>query len=116
LITTELRDSINVPVYLASIEEVRMALDETNVFLIQKFEVRKQIFSEVQGSLFENSKLFDDIISNSWKAIYGEVLKVHIGEELTNTYFQHLNKNLAKSVSRDWFNFMCEFLVVLVRK
>jgi hypothetical protein len=97
-------------------EEVRMALDETNIFVIQKFEMRKQIMSEVQGSLCENSKLFDDIVSNSWKAIYGEVIKVHIGEELANTYFQHLNKNLAKSGSKDWFNFMCEFLVVLVRK
>ncbi|CAM6039785.1 unnamed protein product [Sphagnum compactum] len=116
LITTELRDSINVPIYLPSMEEVRMALDETNVFLIQKFEVRKQIASEVQGSLSEKSKLFDDIISNSWNAIYGEVLKVDIGEELANTYFQHLNQNLAKSDSKDWLNFMCEFLVVLVRK
>ncbi|CAK9215879.1 unnamed protein product [Sphagnum troendelagicum] len=116
LITTELRDSINVPIYLASMEEVRMALDETNVFVIQKFEMQKQIMSEVQGSLCENSKLFYDIVSNSWKAMYGEVIKVHIGEELANTYFQHLNKNLAKSSSKDWFNFMCEFLVVLVRK
>ncbi|KAH8940593.1 hypothetical protein BDL97_15G097500 [Sphagnum fallax] len=109
LITTELKDSINVPIYLASMEEVRMALDETNIFVIQKFEMQKQIMSEVQGSLCENSKLFDDIVSNSWKAIYGEVIKVHIGEELANTYFQHLNKNLAKSGSKDWFNFMCEF-------
>lgn len=103
MITIELKDSINVPIYLASMEEVRMALDETNLFVIQKFEMQKQIMSEVQGSLCENSKLFDDIVSKSWK-------------ELANTYFQHLNKNLAKSGSKDWFNFMCEFLVVLVRK
>jgi hypothetical protein len=97
-------------------EEVRIALDETNVFVIQKFEMQKQIVSEVQASMCENSKLFDDIMSNSWKAIYGEVLKAHIGEELANTYFQHLNKNLAKCGSKDWFKFLSEFLVVLVRK
>jgi hypothetical protein len=97
-------------------EEVRMAIDETNVFEIQKFEVRKQSASELQGSLCENSKLFADIMSNSWKAVYGEILKVHTGEELANIYFQHLNKNLAKCVSKDWVNLMCEFLIVLVRK
>jgi hypothetical protein len=116
LITTKLRDSINVPIYWASMEEVRMAIDETNVFEIQKFEVRKQSASELQGSLCENSKLFADIMSNSWKAVYGEILKVHTGEELANIYFQHLNKNLAKCVSKDWVNLMCEFLIVLVRK
>jgi len=115
LITIELRDSINVPVYLASMEEVHMALDETNVFEIQKFEVRQQAASELQGSL-SDSKLFGDIMSNTWKATYGEILKVHIGEELANTYFHHLNKNLAKCVSKDWFRSSCEFLVVLVRK
>jgi hypothetical protein len=116
LITTELRDSINIPIYVASMEEVCMALDVINVFVIQKFKVQKQIESEVQRSLCENSKLFDDIMSNSWKATYEEVLKVHIGEELANIYFEHLNQNLAKCVSKDWFNFMCEFLIVFVCK
>lgn len=90
-------------------EEVHMALDETNVFVIQKFKVQQKVASEVQGSLFENSKLFDDIMLNSWKATYGEVLKVHIGEELANTYFQHLNKILQNVYQKIGFIFCVNF-------
>jgi hypothetical protein len=39
----ELRDSLNFPVYYPSAKEIHMAMEKSNVFAIQKFEVRETI-------------------------------------------------------------------------
>ncbi len=59
---------------------------------IQKSEVRETIIaSEIleQGwqSFLENFELYGNMISNTLRFAFGELLEVHIGVELANTYF-----------------------------
>ncbi|CAM6064028.1 unnamed protein product [Sphagnum tenellum] len=124
LINAELRDSFNIPIYHASMEDVRMAIDKTNVFVIQKLELLKQAIStemskEVQNSLFENPNLYGDLMSNAMRATFGELVEVHIGLELANIFFQRLKENFVIRVPKtnDAFNKVSgEFLIVLVSK
>lgn len=124
MINAELRDSFNIPIYHASMEDVRMAIDKTNVFVIQKLELLKQAIStemskEVQNSLFENPDLYGDLMSNAMRATFGELVEGHIGLELANIFFQRLKENFVIRVPKtnDTFNEVSgEFLIVLVRK
>jgi hypothetical protein len=105
-------------------EDVRMAIDKTNVFVIQKLELLKQAIStemskEVQNSLFENPDLYGDLMSNAMRATFGELVEGHIGLELANIFFQRLKENFVIRVPKtnDTFNEVSgEFLIVLVRK
>ncbi len=124
MINAELRDSFNIPIYHASMEDVCMAIDKTNVFVIQKLELLKQAIStemskEVQNSLFENPDLYGDLMSNAMRATFGELVEGHIGLELANFFFQRLKENFVIRVPKtnDTFNEVSgEFLIVLVRK
>jgi hypothetical protein len=101
-----------------------MAIDKTNVFVIQKLELLKQAIStemskEVQNSLFENPNLYGDLMSNAMRATFGELVEVHIGLELANIFFQRLKENFVIRVPKtnDAFNKVSgEFLIVLVSK
>jgi len=59
LTTEELRDSINFPIYYPSAKEIHMAMEKSNVFAIQKFEVQEiiiasEIFEQGRQSFLEN--------------------------------------------------------------
>ncbi len=69
-----------------------MAIEKTNVFVIQKLELLKQVLStqmskEVQKSLFENPDLYGGLMSNAMRATFGELVEGHIGLEIANIYF-----------------------------
>ncbi len=54
-----------------------MAIEKTNVFVIQKLELLKQVLStqmskEVQKSLFENPDLYGGLMSNAMRATFGD--------------------------------------------
>jgi hypothetical protein len=72
-----------------------MEMEKSNVFAIQKFEVQEknianEIFEQGWQSLLENLELYGNMISNSLRFSFGELLEVHIGVELANTNFQCL--------------------------
>jgi len=76
-----------------------MAKEKSNVFGIQKFEVREtiianEIFEQGRQSFLENLELHGNMISNTLRSAFGELLEVHIGVELANTYFQCLKQKL----------------------
>jgi hypothetical protein len=50
LTTEELRDSFNFLVYYPSAKEIHMAVEKTNVFAIQMFEVQETI---ITSEIFE---------------------------------------------------------------
>jgi hypothetical protein len=101
-----------------------MAIDKTNVFVIQKLELLKQAIStemskEVQNSFFENPNLYGDLMSNAMRATFGELLEGHIGLELANIFYQRLKENFVIRVPKtnDVFNKVSgEFSIVLVKK
>ncbi len=67
---------------------------KSNVFAIQKFEVREtiiasEIFEQRRQSFLENLELYGNMISNTLRFAFGELLEGHIGVELANTYFWH---------------------------
>jgi hypothetical protein len=85
-----------------------MAVEKLYVFAIQKFEVREtiiacEIFEQGQQSFLENLELHGNIISNTLRSAFGEILKGHIGLELANTSFQHLKQKVAIHVVKHSF-------------
>jgi hypothetical protein len=75
-----------------------MAMEKSNVFVIQKFEVwetiiASEIFEQGQQSFLGNPKLYGNMMSNTLRFAFGELFESHICVELANTYFQHLKKN-----------------------
>ncbi|CAK9212231.1 unnamed protein product [Sphagnum troendelagicum] len=91
-LTTEgLRDSFNLLVYYPSAKEIHMTMETSNVFVMQKFEVQEtiiasEIFEQCRQSFLENLELYGNMISNTLRSTFGELLEGHIGVELTNTY------------------------------
>ncbi len=53
LTTEELRDSFNFLVYYPSAKEIHMAMEKSNVFVIQKFEVWETI---IASEIFEQGQ------------------------------------------------------------
>jgi hypothetical protein len=96
-----------------------MAVEKSNVFAIQKFEVREtinasEIFEQGQQSFLENLELYGNMISNTLRFAFGELLEGYIGVELANTYFQHLKQKFAIHVVKDSFRKLpSEILLVL---
>ncbi len=96
-----------------------MAMEKSNVFAIQKFEVwetiiANEIFEQGQQSFLENLELYGNMISNTLRSAFGELLESHIGVELANTYFQHLKQKFAIYVVKDSFQKLpSEILLVL---
>jgi hypothetical protein len=119
LTTEELKDSFNFQVYYPSAKEIHMAMEKSNVFAIQKFEMREtiiasEIFEQGWQSFLENPKLYGNMISNTLRFAFGELLELHIGVELANTYFQCLKQSFAIHVVKDSFRKLpSEILLVL---
>jgi hypothetical protein len=96
-----------------------MAVEKSNVFAIQKFEVRgtiiaSEIFEQGWQSFLENLELYGNMISNTLRFVFGELLEGHIGVELANTYFWHLKKKIAIHVVKDSFQKLpSEILLIL---
>jgi hypothetical protein len=100
LIIEELKDFFNFQVYYPSAKEIHMAVEKSNVFAIQKFEMQKNIiasemFEQGQQSFLENPELYGNMIANTLRSTFGELLEGHIGVELANTYFQRLKQKFA---------------------
>jgi hypothetical protein len=51
----------------------------------------------------ENLELYGNMISNTSRFAFGELLEGHIGVELANTYFQRLKQKIAIHVVKDSF-------------
>jgi hypothetical protein len=96
-----------------------MAMEKSNVFAIQKFEVwetiiASEIFEQARQSFLENLELYANMISNTLRYAFGELLEVHICVELANTYFQCLKQKFAIHVVKDSFRkFPNEIILVL---
>jgi hypothetical protein len=120
--TEELRDSFNFPVYYPSAKEINITMEKSNVFAIQKFEVRENViasemFEQGRQSFLENPELYCNMISNTLRSAFGELLEGHIGVERVNTYFQHLKQKIAIHVVKDSFwKLPSEILLVFKRK
>ncbi len=96
-----------------------MAVEKSNVFAIQKFEVWKiiiasEIFEQVWQSFSENLELYGNMILNTLRSAFGKLLEGHIGVELANIYFQHLKQKFVIHVVKDSFQKLSnEILFVL---
>ncbi len=65
-------------------------------------------------SFLENRELYGNMISNTLRSAFGELLESHIGVELANTYFQRLKQKIAIHVVKDSFRKLpSEILLVL---
>ncbi len=97
-------------------------MEKSNVFVIQKFEVQEtfiasEIFEQDWQSFLENPKLYGNMISNTLRFAFGELLEGHIGVELANTYFQHFKQKFAIHVVKDSFRKLpSEILLVIKHK
>ncbi len=115
----ESKASFNFPVYYPSAKEIHMVVEKSNVFALEKFEVREtiitsEIFEQGWQSFLENPKLYGNLISNTLRFAFGELLEAHIGMELANTYFQHLKQKITIHVVKDSFwKLPSEILLVL---
>ncbi len=83
-------------------------MEKSNVFAIQKFEVREtiivsEIFEQVRQSFSENLELYGNMILNTLRSAFGKLLEGHIGVELANTYFQRLKQKFVIHVVKDSF-------------
>jgi hypothetical protein len=96
-----------------------MVVEKSNVFVIQKFEVQEtiiasEVFEQVWQSFSENLALYGNMILNTLRSTFGELLEGHIGVELANTYFQCLKQKFAIHVVKDSFQKLpSEILLVL---
>jgi hypothetical protein len=86
---------------------------------MQKFEVREtiiasEIFEQGRQSFLENLELHGNIISNTLRSTFRELLESHIGVELANTYFLCLKQKFAIHVVKDSFRKLpSEILLIL---
>jgi len=117
----ELRDYFNFPVYYPNAKEIHMAVEKSNVSTIQKFEMQEiiiasEIFEQGRQSFSENLELYGNMISNTLRSAFGELLESHVGVELANTYFQRLKQKFVIHVKYSFQNLPSEILLVLKRK
>jgi hypothetical protein len=49
--------------------------------------IASEIFEQRRQSFLENLELYGNMISNTLRFAFGELLEGHIGVELANTYF-----------------------------
>jgi len=119
LTTEKLKDSFNLPLYYPSAKEIHMVVEKSNAFAMQKFEVREtiiasEIFEQGRQSFLENPELHGNIISNTLRSTFRELLESHIGVELANTYFICLKQKFAIHVVKDSFRKLpSEILLIL---
>ncbi len=97
-----------------------MAMEKSNVFAIQKFEVWKtiiasEIFEQGRQSFLENLELYGNMISNTLRSAFGGLLEGHIGVELANTYFQCLKQKFAIHVLKDSFQKLPSEIILVLR-
>ncbi len=95
-----------------------MAVEKSNVFVIQKFEMRENIiasemFEQGRQSFLENPEFYGNMITNTLRYAFGELLEGHIGVEFANTYFQRLKQKIAIHVKNSFWKLPSEILLVL---
>jgi hypothetical protein len=80
-----------------------MVVEKSHVFVVRKTIIASEIFEQSRQSFLENLELYGNMISNTLRSAFGELLEGHIDVELTNTYFQHLKQKFAIHVVKDSF-------------
>jgi hypothetical protein len=99
-----------------------MAVEKSNVFAMQKFEVLEtiivnEIFEQGWQSFLESPELHGNMISNTLRSTFRELLEGHIGVELANTYFLRLKQKFAIHIVKDSFRKLpSEILLILKHK
>jgi hypothetical protein len=81
------------------------------MFEVRETIIASEIFEQGWQSFLENLELYGNMISNTSRSTFGELLESHIGVELANTYFQLLKKNC-----NSFWKLPSEILLVLKRK
>ncbi|XP_008782920.1 indole-3-acetate O-methyltransferase 1 [Phoenix dactylifera] len=95
LLESEKRDSFNIPVYAASLQEFREVVEANGSFAINKLEVVKG-GSPLVVSHPEDAAEISRALANSCRSVSGVLVDEHIGEELSEELFIRVERRAVK--------------------
>lgn len=87
LITSEKRDSFNIPVYAPSIQDFREVVEANGSFVINKLEVFRG-GSPLVVSQPDDTTEIGQAFANSCRSVCGVLVDAHIGDKLGDELFQ----------------------------
>ncbi|KAG9445296.1 hypothetical protein H6P81_016636 [Aristolochia fimbriata] len=99
LLESKARDSFNIPVYAANIQDVKEVVEADGCFQISKLEVFRG-GSPLVVNRPEDPAEVGRALANSCRAVCGVLVDAHVGEELSNEIFTRLERKGA-SHARD---------------
>ncbi|KAL5802375.1 hypothetical protein ACOSQ4_030680 [Xanthoceras sorbifolium] len=91
LITSEKRDTFNIPVYASSLQDFREVVEADGSFTINKLEVFKG-GSPLVVNQPDNAAEVGRALSNSCRSVAGVLVDAHIGERLSEELFSRVER------------------------
>lgn len=91
IISSDERDSFNLPWYFPNADELRQAIEKCGAFEIERVQVCEGVPSmgeEDFEEYIEDAKMFGCMKSNLVKSFVGSLVEAHIGKECTEKLFQ----------------------------
>jgi hypothetical protein len=104
LVEKEKLDSFNLPVYTASINEVKAVVAQSEVFDINHinlFETSWDPHGDLEGDEIQNSTQSGINVSKSLRAVLGPLLASHFGESLLNELFDKFAYHVAEHLEKE---------------
>nr|ABK24797.1 unknown [Picea sitchensis] len=98
IISSDLRDSFNLPWYFPTAKELRRAVENCGVFEIESMQVFEQVPSMPEEEFEEyirDPKMFGLMKSNLVKSFVGSLIEAHIGKKCTDQFFQAFAEKAA---------------------
>ncbi|PQQ10839.1 indole-3-acetate O-methyltransferase 1 isoform X2 [Prunus yedoensis var. nudiflora] len=91
LITSEKRDSFNIPMYASSLQDFKEVVEADGSFTINKLEIFKG-GSPLVVSQPDDAAEVGQALANSCRSVAGVLVDAHIGDELSNELFSRVEK------------------------
>ncbi|KAK1678464.1 hypothetical protein QYE76_039312 [Lolium multiflorum] len=104
LVEKEKLDSFNLPVYAASLNEVKAVVAQSEVFDINHinlFETSWDPHGDLEGDEIQNSTQSGINVSKSLRAVLGPLLASHFGESLLNELFDKFAYHVAEHLEKE---------------
>lgn len=99
LITSEERDSFNIPVYAPSLEDFKEVVEADGSFAINKLEVFRG-GSPLVVSQPDDANEVGRALANSCRSVCGVLVDAHIGDSLSNALFSRVQTRAAASANQ----------------
>lgn len=104
IISSDVRDSFNLPWYFPNADELRQAVENCGAFDIQSVQVCEGVPSMAEEDFEEyisDPKTFGLMKANMVKSFTGSLVEAHIGKKCTNRLFQVFREKAAALLHRN---------------